>query len=390
MEEKICRGEQIPESLEDEFSIRPSRADELKIRPPTKSSAYSRAAPKPQAEADRTIGVMSTRFRSWLPWLKAALSVAIIGGVVWFFVRVLRSEELQELDPSRTPLQILWDAIHHARPADLVAAGAMYLVGLGFSGAYWLFLLHRVREPLPVLVGVRAYYLSHLGKYAPLGKGWALLLRTMLSNRGGVRAGVAALTGAYETLTTMAAGALLAALVLLTQPHHDPGQIWIALGLLILAGVPIVPWVFNRVVARLAARFNTAQLALPRLGPSTLIIGLAVTACGWCLLGGSLVLVLRTLGADVDPGRADDWLRCTAAVAVAWVVGFAVSTPGGIGPREVLLYLALTPLYLKPRAVLAAILLRLLWTVAELLCAGVVYWFPSTRAPRSLTAPLAA
>ncbi len=331
----------------------------------------------PHPSVNRTIGVM--RFHSWLPWLKAALSVAILVGVGWFFVRVLRSEELQARDPAHTPGEILWGAFRAARPADLVASGTLYLVGLGFSALFWLLLLRRVREPLPMLVGVRAYYLSHLGKYAPLGKGWALLLRTMLANRGGVRAGVAALTGAYETLTTMASGALFAAIVLLSQPDRDAERIGIALGLLALAGVPIVPWVFNRVVAGVAARFNTDHLILPRLGASTLFAGMALTACGWCLLGGSLVLVLRTLGADIDPGQPAEWLRCTAAVAVAWVVGFVVSTPGGVGPREVLLYGALTPLYGKPNAVLAAILLRVLWTVAELLCAGVVYWFPNTR-----------
>ncbi len=235
-----------------------------------------------------------------------------------------------------------------------------------------------MREPLPILVGIRAYYISHLGKYAPLGKGWALLLRTMLANRGGVRVGVAALTGAYETLTTMAAEALLAAIVLLTQPEHDPLQVWIALGLLILAGMPIVPWIFNRIVARLAARFNTDHLTLPQLGLSTLFAGVALTACGWCLLGGSLVFVLQTLGVGAGPGQLADWMRCTAAVAVAWVLGFVGSTPGGVGTREALLYVALTPHYGERRAVLAAILLRVLWTVAELLGAGVVYWFPST------------
>jgi uncharacterized membrane protein YbhN (UPF0104 family) len=321
---------------------------------------------------------MSDRFRRWVPWLKLALSVAIVGGVVWFFVRVLRSEELQALDPSRTPARILWDSVCAARPTDLLASGALYLAGLGFSGAFWLLLLRRAGEPLPLTVGVRTYYISHLGKYAPLGKGWALLLRTVLSSRGGVRAGVAALTGAYETLTTLAAGALFAAVVLLSQPERDRGQIWIALGLLALAGVPIVPWVFNRVVARLAARFNTDHLTLPRLGHSTLFVGVAMTSCGWFLLGGSLVVLLRTLGADVDPAQPADWLRCTAAVSVAWVAGFVVSTPGGIGPREVLLYVALTPVYGKHRAVLAAILLRILWTVAELVCAGVVYWLPAS------------
>jgi uncharacterized membrane protein YbhN (UPF0104 family) len=322
---------------------------------------------------------MSARLRRWLPWLKLALFVAILVGVGWFFVRVLDSRELRELDPSRTAGAILWDAVCSARAEDLIAGAVLYLVGLGFSAGFWLLLLGRVREPLPVGIGIRAYYISHLGKYAPLGKGWALLLRTMLANRGGVRAGVAALTGAYETLTTMASGALFAAIVLLAQPEPDVKQILIALLLLVLAGVPIAPWVFNRVVARLAARFNTEHLRLPPLGPTTLVAGLALTVCGWCLLGGSLILVLRTLGADADPGRPDDWLRSTAAVSVAWVLGFVVATPGGVGPREVLLYVALTPRYGAPRAVLAAILLRVLWTVAELVCAALVYWLPATK-----------
>ena len=45
------------------------------------------------------------------------------------------------------------------------------------------------------------------------GKAWALLIRTTLSTGAGVRPSAAALTATYETLTTMASGALLAALV---------------------------------------------------------------------------------------------------------------------------------------------------------------------------------
>ncbi len=321
---------------------------------------------------------MSARFRRWLPWLKAALFVAILVGVGWFFVNVLRSKELQQTDQSRSPAQILWDEMGSTRPTDLLACAALYLVGLGFSGVFWMFLLRRVREPLPVLVGVRTYYISHLGKYAPLGKGWALLLRTMLANQGGVRVGVAALTGAYETLTTMAAGALLAAVVLLVQAQGDMGQMWLALALLALAGIPILPAVFNLIVRRLAARFGAEHLALPGLGTSTLLIGLALTACGWALLGGSLVAVLHALRPEASWQTAD-WLFCISAVAVSWVAGFVASTPRGLRPRELLLQQALTTRYNDPRAaVVAVILLRLLWTVAELVCGGVVYWFPAT------------
>jgi uncharacterized membrane protein YbhN (UPF0104 family) len=321
---------------------------------------------------------MSARVRRWLPWLKLTLFVAIVVGVGGFFVKTLRSEDLQKTDLTRSPGQILWDETRAARPIDLVTSAILYVIGLGFSGAFWMLLLRRVREPLPILVGVRTYYISHLGKYAPLGKGWALLLRTMLANQGGVRVGTAALTGAYETLTTMAAGALLAAVVLLVQAHGDLRQMWLALMLLALAGIPILPAVFNLIVRKLAARFGAEHLSLPGPGTSTLVIGLALTACGWALLGGSLVAVLRALRPD-HPWQASDWLYCVSAVAVSWVAGFVASTPGGLGPREFLLQQALQTRYQDVGAsVVAVILLRVLWTVAELACCGVVYWIPAT------------
>src|SRR5207244_6475766 len=87
----------------------------------------------------------------------------------------------------------------------------LYVVGLGFWGAFWLRLLHRVGLRPSAGAAFRAYYVSHLGKYVP-GKAWAILMRATLLP--GVRPGVAALTAAYETLTTMAAGALIAAAVI--------------------------------------------------------------------------------------------------------------------------------------------------------------------------------
>src|SRR5262249_34692359 len=92
--------------------------------------------------------------------------------------------------------QILVDEVTSARPADLVLGGLLYLLGLGFSCVFWLRLQRKVGEPLPVTPGVRAYFLSHLGKYAPVGKGWAMLVRVTLGTqagaarpRGGRRAG---------------------------------------------------------------------------------------------------------------------------------------------------------------------------------------------------------
>jgi uncharacterized membrane protein YbhN (UPF0104 family) len=329
---------------------------------------------------------MNERWRPWLAWGKALLALLIVVGVVWFFVRVLQSPELQQADQSRTPWEILRDEIAAARPGPLVLSGALYLAGLGFWAAFWILLLHWVKDPLPLSVAIRSYYIAHLGKYAPLGKGWALLLRVALAVQGGIRTTTAAVTSAYETLTSMASGALLAAILLLLELGGDRGLLWPALLLLALAGVPILPGVFNFLVDRVSARFRTQGQPPPRLGTGTLLVGLVLSGLGWVLLGASLAATLWAL----DPALVDDpvrvGLRCAAFVSVSYVAGFLASTPGGLGVRELVLQQLLAPT-LGVRAVVVVILLRILWTVAELVAASVVVWLP--RGPVKVPAPVA-
>lgn len=329
---------------------------------------------------------MLKHLKKWWPLFKVLLTVAIVAGVGLLFMRILATPELQQTDLTRSPSQILWDQITAARPLDLTAGAGLYLFGLLFSAAFWLLLLYKVGEPLPLLTTLRIYYISHLGKYAPLGKGWALLLRTSKSSTAGIRASVAALTGTYETLTTMAAGALLAAVVLGWQMGNDRTLIWRALILLALAGIPILPGVFNRLVRGITARFNPSGQPLPRLGSGTLLVGLLLTAVGWTMLGASLAAVLQALQPERQALTFGGWMECTAFVAVSYVAGFVAVVPGGLGVREFFLQQFLAP-QLGARAVVAVLLLRLLWTVAELVMAGVLFFIPGRKAAVQTAAP---
>jgi uncharacterized membrane protein YbhN (UPF0104 family) len=76
-------------------------------------------------------------------------------------------------------------------------------------------------------------------------------------------------------------------------------------------------------------------------------------------------------------------------VALAYVAGFlAVFLPGGVGVREALLLALLRPELAhqgvrgaEAVAALAVVLLRLVWTVAELLMAAVAYRLPGPGLP---------
>lgn len=317
---------------------------------------------------------MIERLRPWFPWLKALFSLAILVGVGALFWRAIDNDDLRRADPSRPPWQVLATQLTEARPTDLVLAGLAYLAGLGCCAAFWLSLLRRLGGHLDFWPGLRAYTISHLGKYPP-GKGWALVLRVALSAQAGTRPGLAALSGAYETLTMMASGAIVAAVLLTLRPSDDPHHLWWALALFVVAGMPILPGVFNRIVYHLSRRFVRGD-TLPSIGIGTLGAGLALTSSCWIFFGVSLIAVLRSLEPQPGPIDLSLCLNCIAIVAVSYVAGFVSSTPGGLGVRELLMQTFLAPRLGDLRAVVAVILLRLLWTAAELIAAAAIYWAP--------------
>ncbi len=306
------------------------------------------------------------------------------------FVRDLQRPELM-----RRPLHAGW----------LLLSALLYVLGLSMSALYWKRLLGHLGAHPPLGSALRAYYLGHLGKYLP-GKAWALLLRTSLVRGHGVGVGLAALTSLYEVLTTMAAGVLVAVVLFAvlgtdagaglnaeTLRHllwlEQPGEGGLQRPVVVLMAallfgaivVPLHPAIFNRLAHRMSLPFRERDAAqLPRIRLIYLVEGLALTAVGWLLLGASFAATLRGIvGADwplFDVRTA----RLPAIMGLSYVIGFVVFiAPGGLGVREFLLTLLLTPELVgvqgmgiedaRATVVLAVLVLRLVWTTAELITA---------------------
>jgi uncharacterized membrane protein YbhN (UPF0104 family) len=317
--------------------------------------------------------------RAWLAaphWLwpvaKWLLTVAVVVAVAWQFVSLLRQPEL-------------WSLSFRPRYDWLAAAGVLYLAGLSFSGIYWYWLLRALGEQPRPLATLRAYYVGQIGRYVP-GKVAGLAWRAGLLAGPGARLGVAVLTVAYESLTTMASGILLALLVFAWRAPDQTALAWRALGLMALVGVLAWPGTFNRLANWTTRPFRSADAPpLPPVGVKSLAMGLAITACGWVLQGGTLWAVVAALVPDAWPRSADAWGRCTAYTALAYVAGFLVLTaPGGLGVRDFIIqqFLAhelsrtLEPDQAAATAVVATLLVRLLWTILDVAAAGVCWWLP--------------
>ena len=310
------------------------------------------------------------------PAVKAVIAVVVLWAVGRHVARTWRDLHAHGESP-------------HVEPAWVVAGGLLYLAGLALCGVFYARVLQASRSPITTASAVRAYLISHLGKYVP-GKAMVVVMRVGLSTPFGARAATAGFATFYETLVMMAAGSALAAVGLATDP--GPLQVvWFALaaGLAVAFLVVVDPLVFPRISKLVTTPFpGVGPDAQPQYTRSLLAEGLGLTLLGWALLGLSQVAVVRAVHPAGVALRL--WPLVAAGVALATVSGFVVAVlPGGLGVREGVLMATLAPALGDDVAVIAALALRLTWVAAEVAVAAVLTFArPSRiRSPESVREP---
>ncbi len=329
---------------------------------------------------------------SWKRWTLAVIKAVVAIVVLWAVGRhVLRTwNELRRHGDSL-----------HFDAGWLVGSGVLYLTGLVAYGRFYERILQASATPVRLGPALRAYLISHLGKYVP-GKAMVVVVRAGLVVRHGARASTAAFATFYETLVMMAAGGVVAAVGFATAAGSQrsllklPGWgtvhlpfytvvalagLGLGLGFLVL----VVPPVFGR-LARLVSLPvpGVGPEALPRLTAGLLVRGLLWSAAGWILLGFSQLAVVRAF----DRAGAERLLTLglgpvvVAGVALATVAGFVVAVlPGGLGVREGVLMSVLAPALGTQASVVAALALRLVWVIAELAVGALLFAWPQRKRP---------
>src|SRR5262245_47760600 len=299
--------------------------------------------------------------------LETVLAIAIVVGVVVYFANVLQKMPAVQFSP---------------RVELLVPAGVFYLLAHLCWATFWVRLLHYEGVWVSGGIGLRTYYISQFGKYIP-GKIWVPAMRIgMLRPFGGHPAPVV-VTAVYETLTSMAAGALLGVLFLPTLGVLPPEISGRTTALFAVAALPIGLGLLNKFAARIAKKKRGPD-ARPLPAPSIFLLaqGLLHGACGYCLLALSLGLTIRALVPNPPEWSAETYAAELAAVSLSYVAGFViVVAPGGLGVREFVLVAVLTPRF-EPdlglatatgMAVVVALVVRLTWTIAEVVLGLILY-----------------
>ena len=306
--------------------------------------------------------------RKWVLLVEITVAVILMGAVGAHFRNLLTG-----IDPAQLPLRL--------RLEFLIPAGVLYLLAHLCWATFWVRLLHWEGVRVSWFIGLRTYYVSQFGKYIP-GKVWVPAMRMGMLRPHGAHPVPVGVTAVYETLTSMAAGALLGVLFLPALGILPPEISKNAALLFAVAALPIGLGVLNKLAARIAKKKRGPD-AMPLPAPSIFLLaqGLLHGACGYCLLALSLGLTIRGLIPNAPEWSAETYSVDMAAVALSYVAGFVIAVaPGGLGAREFAMQLALTP-QLTPAfgdqaaalAVMIALTLRLTWTVAEVVVGLLLY-----------------
>ncbi|MGI5831680.1 MAG: lysylphosphatidylglycerol synthase transmembrane domain-containing protein [Thermoguttaceae bacterium] len=274
--------------------------------------------------------------------------------------------------------------LHYGR---LVAAGLLYLAAFFPASYFWHHVLRSFGQSPTFFRSMKSFYLSQLGKYVP-GKAMVVVIRSAMVSGRNVRTSVAATGVFYETLTMMAVGAFLSALIVLLRYGEHWHFSLMALAVMSASGIPLVPPVFRRVLhlLRIGKNDPDVRAKLDHLTWKLLPIGGVLMTFLWVGFGLFLWATIRGLGIETGP-LADHIVLFIAVTAMAMVLGFAVPiSPGGLGVREAILATLLVPYFeqilsfpenslihldAKTLALVVSLAQRVVSIFAELAAAGV-------------------
>ncbi len=312
--------------------------------------------------------------KRWVGLLKVAIRL-VVASIVLYAVGRHVGRTWQDMQAKGLHLQLRWGV--------LAFSGLVYLLGIGCQGAFYARILQASPSPTGWYSAIRAYYVSHLGKYVP-GKALAVVIRAGLVAPYGVRPATAAVGTLYETFVMMTAGGFASAVAFGISPRSTVELGPIAgvtldvplalLGLAVGLGFLVLVWpgVFVSVATFLKKPLKgIGDSPVLNLSQRLLWEGVAWGVACWILLGLSQVIVIDAL---LPGGLAPSaWPAVIGSVALATVAGFVVLiSPGGLGVREWVLWTALASTIDADLAVVAALALRLAWIAAEILVSAAV------------------
>jgi hypothetical protein len=313
------------------------------------SSISSQPNPVPLAEQQR--GASSPK-KLVLTAIKYAVCIAAI-----VFVVIALKKNLKDFD---------WKSFHPHIGILFAAAASIGAVTVTQIIAYRL-LLAAYGPKLTWPQAATLSWVPGLAKYIP-GKVVAIGGTVYLLRRYKIPAAVALSVTLMGDAVAVLTGLSVGAPMLLTpeaRAHLPGGVIWCVL---MIAGglIALYPPVFTKLVNVALRKMKRAELnATPKL--HYYLLPILAGFAQWICWGVALWFTARSIG-PVDVHAIPRFIVIAAlANTIAYLVIFA---PGGIGFRELFLFLGLDPIIGHANAAIVVVAIRIIQTVVEIVLAG--------------------
>lgn len=294
------------------------------------------------------------RYVRWRKWLAAAVALLAIGFYVQYAVR-----NFTEIP-----------ALHWGGAAMAIGLFSVSLVvfSIGVVGAIWYMLLRDNGLSTSWRQAQIIFAIAQFGKYLP-GNVGQHVGRVFMAREIGIPVPVTLNTMMVEMFwgTGIAAGLALLSLILLVdgqalglQLQLGPVQLGLSVALLLF-----MPWLgigfVNRFLPGLAKRLSGGvKIAAPRL------ITALVVALLFLLCFGVMGLILKLQAQWFFDVTAGSVFELTCLFAIAWLAGYLVpGAPGGLGVREAMMVLVLSPVLGAGAAVGLGVTLRVTTTLGD-------------------------
>lgn len=281
-----------------------------------------------------------------------------------------------------------WDDVSRALRAlswpSVVLASLSVLAGTLTAVLAWRALLAEEGYPLPPWIAARIHLVGQLGKYLP-GSVWSVFLQMELARGAGVPRARAFTTLVTWVVLSVSSGLTIGLIGLPVLASFDSPLGWTLIAILPLALACTHPRTLTFLVNLILRLLRKSLLPRPLTWHG---VG---TAFGWFLLtwvfyGAHMWLLASALGA---PGW-EGFVRCLGGFALALTAGvlFFVA-PSGAGIREGLIVAALAGVMSEGEALGIAVVSRMIFTVVDVLAAGVAALSATRLLGRRGSSPMA-
>lgn len=284
--------------------------------------------------------------------LVIAAQIALALAVVWFAVAKL-ARQWGDVKARAAALDPQWGLV--------LASCGIVLLTYALLIETWRTVVAGWGSRLGYLDAARIWTISNLGRYVP-GKVWQLGTMAWMARERGVSGTVAAGSALVVTVVNLVAGFVVAAATG-ADVLGIPGWGVAVIGA-VAAATLLAPSVLPRIIA-LAARATGRTVVVPRLPTRSVAIAAVASAVAWVLYGLAFMLLARGVlrVATGDPSLY------VAVFTGSYLIGFlALFAPGGLGPREAAMYIALEKAGFDVGSATILVVTSRLWlTVLEIL-----------------------